>query len=241
MGTSTVFSHLVENESTPSGQQVDMEKGETMLDVTTALLEVSVKEFSLDVPFTAYGLDSISAAKMSFFLRPFVDVSQLQLLSDMTFHDLTKRLKDRESSESHITTPFPTGEFSSPDITAVDDMKAMIAKYSSNFQNHVNVRSSARSEETVILTGSTGALGTSVLVQLIEMPTVTRIYAVNRPDPRGSISLEDRQAASLRRRGYDAAILQSHKVVWVEGRLEIPGFGIAQETFDEVRESMRSM
>jgi hypothetical protein len=123
MGTSSLFSHLIESDTTESGQQRDAAKGETMLDVIAALLEVLVEDFSSDVPFTAYGLDSISAAKMSLLLRPFIDISQLQLLSDMTFYDLEKRLRDREESfESPSTKRFRTGGLSSSGTGAVDDV-----------------------------------------------------------------------------------------------------------------------
>lgn len=209
-----------------------------MLDVVTALLEVSVDDFTLDIPFTAYGLDSISAAKMSFALRPFIEVSQLQLLSDITFNDLAKRLEDRqEESEHHNDGADPNSlslSYLGTDAT-IRDMEAMVAKYSGNFLEHnIDLSSWTYSEESILLTGSTGALGTSILAQLAKMPTVARIYALNRPDPRG-VSLKDRQTISLRQRGYDATILETGKVECVEGRIETLGFGISPDTFNEAR------
>jgi hypothetical protein len=240
IGPSTVFSHLVKSDK-ESVQQRDIEEGTTMLDLVITLLEVSVEDFSWDVPFTAYGLDSISAAKMSFTLRPFVDISQLQLLSDITFKDLAIRLEEQSEPQSADSYPTTLGSLSSGANAAIQDMEAMVAKYSSNFlEDNINLSLRAYSEETILLIGSTGALGTSILAQLVKMTTVTRIYAVNRPDPRGA-SLKDRQAMSLRQRGYDATVLESGKVVCVEGRLETPGFGISPDTFNEVGRFSRGM
>ena len=89
------------------------------------------------------------------------------------------------------------------------------------------------SKEIILLTGSTGALGTSILAQLVELSSVGRIYALNRTDARNGISLEIRQASALRQRGYDEAILQSDKVVLVEGDTTLPQLGISYELFDE--------
>ena len=47
----------------------------------------------MDVPLTTYGLDSLTAAALSFELRPLLAISQVQLLADLTIKDLQDRLE----------------------------------------------------------------------------------------------------------------------------------------------------
>jgi aryl carrier-like protein len=62
-------------------------------------VDVSVEDFSVEVPLTAYGLDSISAGRLAFALRPLVTVSQMQLLADWSLLDLEARIaKAREAA-----------------------------------------------------------------------------------------------------------------------------------------------
>ncbi|KAH7906404.1 hypothetical protein BJ138DRAFT_1222020, partial [Hygrophoropsis aurantiaca] len=58
---------------------------EEALDVALSLLDVAREEFDPELPLVTYGLDSVGAARLATSLRPFVTVSQMQLL------DLRKR------------------------------------------------------------------------------------------------------------------------------------------------------
>jgi hypothetical protein len=92
MGPSTLYGHLVDT-NTASEVLVIHDDGKSMLDVIIDVLDVDRAEFSDEVPFTAYGLDSLSAAKLSYSLRPYLAISQLQLLSDVSFDDIKKRIE----------------------------------------------------------------------------------------------------------------------------------------------------
>ena len=56
------------------------------------ILAVKEEEISIDVPLTTYGLDSLSAAGLSYALQPLLTISQMQLLADITIRDLQRRL-----------------------------------------------------------------------------------------------------------------------------------------------------
>jgi hypothetical protein len=92
MGPSTLYGHLVDANTT-SEVSIIHDNGKSMLDVIIDILDVDRAEFSDEVPFTAYGLDSLSAAKLSYALRPYLTISQLQLLSDVSFDDIKKRIE----------------------------------------------------------------------------------------------------------------------------------------------------
>jgi hypothetical protein len=59
--------------------------GADVLDKMLNLLEVTATDFDANKPLTAYGMDSITAAKMSAVLRPFASFSQTRLLSGVTW------------------------------------------------------------------------------------------------------------------------------------------------------------
>lgn len=48
------------------------------------VLDIDPQDLSMDVPLTSYGLDSLSAAALSHALLPYMEISQLQLLADVT-------------------------------------------------------------------------------------------------------------------------------------------------------------
>ena len=64
-----------------------------------ALLGVSASDFLPQVPFTAYGMDSLSATRLSQELRPYVAISQMQLLGGMTWDQLQARIGEAKSAE----------------------------------------------------------------------------------------------------------------------------------------------
>ncbi|KAH9914757.1 KR domain-containing protein [Fomitopsis serialis] len=62
--------------------------GIRMAAIVRGVLGVAAEDFSPETPFTAYGVDSLSAARLAFMLRPLVEVTQLQLLADMSLEGL---------------------------------------------------------------------------------------------------------------------------------------------------------
>lgn len=58
-----------------------------------SLLEVPVEDFDRDQPLTVYGLDSISAAKLSSILRPYGSFSQMQLLGGVPWSQIEDEIQ----------------------------------------------------------------------------------------------------------------------------------------------------
>lgn len=113
----------------------------------------------------------------------------------------------------------------------VVEMHALVDKYGQDFPRHTP-RTAAPSQETVLVTGTTGGLGTALLAALVDNPTVQRVYALNR---RRDVPLAERQRGVLVERGYDAdRILGSDKVVLIETSLEEERLGLQPAVYDEV-------
>jgi hypothetical protein len=122
--------------------------------------------------------------------------------------------------------------FSTADKIAnkVAEIDAYIEKYSANLPVHRPSFPSTKSD-VILMTGSTGALGTTLLAQLVENSSVFKIYAINR---RGAgKTLKQRQVEALIERGYDAAIVSSPKVVLVETDSQLGPLGVSHALYDE--------
>jgi hypothetical protein len=91
LGLSSMIQHLVAFEV--SGQAGEREERLSVLDIVLDLLNVNPSDFSPEVPFTAYGLDSLGATRISEAIRSFANISQMQLLGGMTWKQLEGKFK----------------------------------------------------------------------------------------------------------------------------------------------------
>ncbi|TFY54516.1 hypothetical protein EVJ58_g8816 [Rhodofomes roseus] len=120
----------------------------------------------------------------------------------------------------------------------IDAMRAMLTKYTANFPVHKADPSVKRpAGDVVLVTGTTGSLGCHLLAQLSENQEVARIYALNRP-AKDQLPLRERQRSALIDRGLDASVLESEKVVLLEGDLAKAHFGVGEKVYEELRRSV---
>lgn len=202
-----------------------------MAELVIRILNIPRDEFSKEVPLTAYGLDSLSASRLAFSLHGLVEITQIQLLADITFEDLMKRVTDRAGPNSS-----PQEQNLSVQNLKAQAMNDMLTFYTSDFPRRPLdlITSPMPQAEVVLLTGTTGALGANILVQLVDSLEVKRVYAFNRPSP-GGISLKFRQQERLKMEGLPASYVDHEKLVLVEGDASLPNLGIAPELHNEVR------
>ena len=97
MGPSAMYNHLVPASTDQQGSTTD-EGASSIKDVVCKVLDIAPIDLSADVPFTSYGLDSLSAAALSFALRPLLSISQIQLLADLNLRELEKRAESRDET-----------------------------------------------------------------------------------------------------------------------------------------------
>ncbi|KDQ15200.1 hypothetical protein BOTBODRAFT_145241 [Botryobasidium botryosum FD-172 SS1] len=116
------------------------------------------------------------------------------------------------------------------------ELEALVAKYTADFPVH-RPTVPAPSSEVALVTGTTGGLGSALLAHLVMLPTVSRIYAFNRKDVKGR-PLKQRQAEALTVRGLDGSVVDSPKVVLIEGNGAAPDLGISESLFAEMRDSV---
>ncbi|KIJ16100.1 hypothetical protein PAXINDRAFT_11143, partial [Paxillus involutus ATCC 200175] len=88
----------------------------------------------------------------------------------------------------------------------------------------------------VLLTGSTGGLGSFLLAQLLESPVVQRVYALNRPS--STASIDQRQNSAFFDRGLPTDLLDSKKLVYIVADASEERCGLPSALYDEVRDSI---
>jgi len=191
----------------------------SVFDKVLNLLDLSTSDFSPEVPFTSYGMDSLAATRISEALRPYIKVSQMQLLGGMTWNHLEAKMREAGTdTDGALTT------------SLADPLVKMVAKYSKNFEEHVP-SSEAPTEDVIVITGTTGSIGSSVLVDCLKCPNVKHIYALNRP----SADPTETQKVALLKRGFDPSVVDTPKLTLLNADLAAGDLGIGEFLLEELR------
>jgi Male sterility protein len=126
----------------------------------------------------------------------------------------------------------------------IAEMEKMVAKYSQTFPAQSPTKALLplnKKEMVVLLTGSTGGLGSNVLDCLIRDPSVSRIYALNRVDGKGGRLLRERQKGAFEEHGLNVKLLDSQKLVLLEGDTALDNLGLHEPVFEEIRKGITSI
>ncbi|KAI6042367.1 male sterility protein-domain-containing protein, partial [Pisolithus marmoratus] len=117
------------------------------------------------------------------------------------------------------------------------EIENMVKKYSSGLPGKhtsgVPTRRVRNEPDVVLLTGSTGALGSYMVASLLQREDVARIFALNRRSK--ATTSQERQFFMFQDRGLDTSLLESQKLIYVEGDTSQEGLGLEDKTYAEVR------
>ncbi|KAK7464323.1 hypothetical protein VKT23_006491 [Stygiomarasmius scandens] len=140
----------------------------------------------------------------------------------------------------------------------VKAMRAMVDKYtrdlppspSPSVKVNGNGHTSASQGEAVLITGTTGTLGTYILSNLLQDSRVVKVYALNRGKP-GSSSKESesylvsRQKSAFVDKGLSAPLLvsslESGKLVLLEGNTSEPYLGLTKEVYKDLAQGLTTI
>ncbi|KAJ6479301.1 hypothetical protein C8R47DRAFT_1178494 [Mycena vitilis] len=112
----------------------------------------------------------------------------------------------------------------------------MIAKCSEGFKALVPEKTtSVASGMVVLLTGSTGGLGSHMLEILLRLPSVQRVYAFNR---KGRTSSSERQLDAFTDRALVVGLLSSPKLVYLEGDTSSAELALPSEISSTLRDTL---
>ncbi|OJD34983.1 ochratoxin a non-ribosomal peptide synthetase [Diplodia corticola] len=116
-----------------------------------------------------------------------------------------------------------------PELARETAMADMVAKYTETLPTTPPAAPLAPmpARHTVVLTGSTGALGNFILQELLASPAVEHIYCLNRSDPP---TASTRQAQSFAERGAPTADFP-HRVTFLQTDFSQPLFALPPATY----------
>lgn len=124
--------------------------------------------------------------------------------------------------------------------TKRQELRALVDKYTQSFPTFKGGKSElgrASGGAIVLLTGSTGSLGSNILAKLINNPGVKRVYTMSRPSSDG-MSAKERHVKSFERESLEVMLLDDKKVLFLEGDAAHADFGIDTQHFADMQSSV---
>ena len=118
---------------------------------------------------------------------------------------------------------------------AVKEMTDLADKYTKNFLTHEPPGDVVPGGDVVLITGTTGAIGSNTLAELYESSSVARIIALAR---KAIVPVSFRQKKALEERGLDPRIVNSSKVTLLEGDTALPGLGLGGDVLSELKSTV---
>ncbi|EAU30279.1 conserved hypothetical protein [Aspergillus terreus NIH2624] len=178
-----------------------------------------------DDDFYSIGLDSLATIELARILKSAVSFQhpEAQTISPQQIY--------RNSTVSRLA-QFIHGILTGQTVTTlsrVDRINNMIAKYTTNLRQRSEQSLPPPRSRTVILTGSSGSLGTYLLSALLNDSNIEKIYCFNRSDAK------DRQIASFEEKGLDAGPLNDNsRVEFLQVSFGDKQFGLSVDKYTEL-------
>lgn len=117
----------------------------------------------------------------------------------------------------------------------LQEMNLMIQRYTADLPKiRIAPGASRPAKETVVITGTTGSLGSLMLARAIVDDRVEKVWAINRAG-NGGQTVAERQRASFLEKSLDSSLLENSKVRFVEAQLNVYSLGLDPSLYNEVR------
>lgn len=121
-----------------------------------------------------------------------------------------------------------------PAKDAKDDIQRMLSTYAQHLPKPACAKLVTSSMPIVVLvTGTTGTVGSHILAALLREPKIWRMYTLNRS--RRSTPVAARQAQSFLEKGIPVELLDDRRLVQLAGDVTLERFGLEADYFEEVR------
>lgn len=193
-----------------------------------------IEELSKDANFLMAGVDSLSAATIANSLRFILAHSETG--DQGTGPSMTTRFVYNNPSIRKLATAFynllqdPLKSLGNDKYLKTQQAQELLAKYSARLPetaSDATTNAESIGDRTVILTGSTGSLGSYILHSIIlQCPTVKKIYCLNR-----SADAREKQIEASRQRGLSVT-WEAHKVQFLHCDLSKPLLGLEKNVHD---------
>ncbi|KAF8738313.1 Male sterility protein, partial [Rhizoctonia solani] len=119
-----------------------------------------------------------------------------------------------------------------PVSEALGNIHTMIEKHKVDWPTQGARDNQPVKKERVVVTGTTGGLGSHLLAQLLQNEKVEKVWAINRKSSKNN---RDREINSFEDKLLDVNLLKSEELVFVDADLEDPKLALPNEIYDEIR------
>ncbi|GAB1517058.1 hypothetical protein RhiTH_000101 [Rhizoctonia solani] len=201
---------MVTNNSSPSGSYSGPEDMEEWL--KTCVQNLLGRKIDVSEDLFQQGMDSLTATMLLRSLKGTLStaskINQRTIFAKPTVKQLARvlaQLSSKNDDKADSTTE------------ALQDIRAMIQKYDNGrSQPLAHYRQSTK--ERVVVTGTTGGLGSHLLAQLLKSDRVEKVWAMNRKSSKGN---KERQTTSFQDKLLDVNLLKSGKLIRSEATVMI--------------------
>lgn len=138
-------------------------------------------------------------------------------------------------SESFTGTTAPTENIDE----RARQLMTLVEQYTAHFPQHVGIDPLPK-KEIILVTGTTGSLGINALKTLVSLDSVQRVYAFNRTGASGG-KPRDRHLSAARLQCIDDSLLDSPKIVNLEGDITLVNLGLTDDVIQELRDTLTSV
>ncbi|KAG7447195.1 acetyl-CoA synthetase-like protein [Guyanagaster necrorhizus] len=201
-----------------------------------------------EIDFFQQGFDSLSASILRHHITSAMRASPIEAVRQEAEH-FTLDCIYKYPSVRQLSASFDALSKGSSHVSHVSEniLESMISRYgafSAVRASPVDSAVSMGSEEedqilkgsVVLLTGSTGSLGSHVLARLISSSDIQAVYCLNRTSSQST--LKQRQRSMFKRQGLDVTLLDSTKVFLIEGNMTEERFGLDDYLFRRMLSSV---
>ncbi|KAE8152317.1 hypothetical protein BDV25DRAFT_170593 [Aspergillus avenaceus] len=197
-------------------------------DVVRSLL--GLEHIANDEDLYSAGLDSLQTIQLATILRSAVSFQAVQGRPQVTAQHIYAHSTVSQLAEFILN--LITGK-SQASVPRNERITNTVTKYTSDIPTRPTPSPQLPSASTVILTGSTGSLGTYLLHTLVTNPQVAKIYCFNRSDA------QDRQVRSFSEKGLDPLPLTDpSKVEFLTVSFGAPRFNLTEQKYNELLEQV---
>lgn len=199
---------------------------------------LEIEQLELNADFFATGIDSLQVMTMSKLLQAGFKRAGIQfdqsliatrvIYSNPSVERLAEFLFRSVSQSQEQNVSSTAGDYHAQQIKEMQDM---VSKYTHKLPERSASQTNPNdSDQTIILTGSTGSLGSYILDQLISSPRVSKVYVLNRGND-GGLSRQTNASASR------SLSIDFSKVEFIGVDLSKPNFGLEAAKYTELLSS----
>lgn len=189
----------------------------------------SQEDLPVDQDLFEIGLDSLMATDLARKIQnSCLECSVETIYKYPTIEKLVRVLAQASNTNTNSTS---SEQRDYPKPSREETMSRLINKYTQSIEEKFKLHRTNKS--TVVLTGSTGHLGSYILASLLERKEISKIYCFNR-----SGDAKDKQVKRFRDFGLDVDGLVGQNVEFVHCTFELNGLGLSASKSEEIQQVM---